>query len=435
MALADRVAARTRGRHGVTAVAAVPGAERATTQLWEGIHPDFAGLLGGGSHSRAGAPVNFDTVNGVAAWYSGVRYLAETIAGLEVRSFRRVGLGPGAHLEPRADPVWYRSGDPEQTWFGFIEHTMMSLLHAGNAYAFKVRNTMGQVVALRELHPRRVTVGLAPDGTKRFRIDTDHREWTVRDVLHIPGLAYNGRIGLNPLQVHTQSMGAVVAADEYAQRFYGQGTHMGGVISVPQALTPTQRAEAKADWDAFHQGLAEAHMTGVLGNGASYTKLGLNAEDAQLLESRQYGVVEVARMLRIPPHKLYELSRATFSNIEQQSIEAVQDGIIPWCRRISAWVNNDLDLLPGRSQFIQFDTMPLLQGDMQSTYSALMSAGGGPFLTRNESRVRIGMEPVEGLDEMLYPVNMGVVGQDPPPNSNDKPAPPAEEDETDDDDE
>jgi HK97 family phage portal protein len=365
---------------------------------------EFGYLLSGqqGARSEAGVNVTESRIMGVAAWYSGVRYITETIAGLPVHTYRD---RPDGTRERRADPPWMLQPDGEQTWFGLVEHWLMSLLHRGNGYSFKLRNPAGMVVGLRELHPDRLTHGIAPDNSKRFMIDRDERVWTRRDVLHIPALAFDGRFGLNPIRANAPSLGGVVAADSYAQRFFGQGTHVGGIINIPEALTPDEASTMRAEWERFHTGLREAHQTGVLSGGATYQPLALNAEDAQLLESRTFGINEIARILRLPPHKLYELSRATFSNIEHQAIEAITDGILPWVNRLEEYINADPDLLPP-GNYIEFSLEGLLRGDTAARFAAYQQAVGMPWMSVNEARRLENRPPVDGGDEVAKPLNM-----------------------------
>lgn len=362
------------------------------------------GESGGQVKTKAGTTMSPSRALGIAAWYSGVRHIAEVMAGLPVHRYRRL---PGDSRERRAKPVWMLRPDVEQPWYGLVEFWLMSLLHRGNAFAWKVRNQADQVVGLRELHPDRVTVGgPAPDGSKRFMIDRDERLWTSRDVLHVPGLAYDGRVGMNPIRCSADALGTVGATDEHAARFFSNNTNLGGVISVEHAMTPDEAQVLKAEWEDFHRGILNAHRTGVLSKGASYERVTLNAEDAQLIQARQYGVTEIARLLRLPPHKLYELSRATFSNIEHQSIESVTDGIQPWAERIEAHINFDPDLTPPAT-YIEFGLEGRLRGDTKSRYEAQARAVGGPWKTVNEARREDNLPAVEGGDVVLQPLAMG----------------------------
>ena len=389
--LSDRIAART-------ASADVVRADPVSME-------EFGVLLGqsrGTSvRSKAGTVVGPSRALGIAAWYSGVRYLAEVMAGLPCH--RYTVTADGRSKVPSSE--WQRKPDRELPWYGFVEFVMMSLLHKGNSFSFKVRGPSGQVIGLREIHPDRVTTGIAPDGSKRFVVDRDERPYTTRDILHVPGLSYDGRFGLNPIQYSADVLGAAAATDDYAARFFANGTNLGGIISVQEAMTADQARDLKAQWEDFHQGIINAHRTGVLSKGATYSRVALDAASTQLLESRQYGVLEVARLLRIPPHKLYELSRATFSNIEHQSIEAITDGIQPWAERLEAFINYDPDLTPAGT-FVEFQLEGRLRGDTKSRYEAYTSAVGGPWMTVNESRALENRPAVDGGDVLLSPMNM-----------------------------
>lgn len=389
---------------------------RAERDLVRSFGPDavsmeeFGYLLGQGRgnsyRTKAGLTVGPKGALGISAWWRGTRYLTETVAGLPAHTFQdRAG-----QRSRRADPAWRTKPDVETPWFALIEHWMMSLLHKGNAYAFKLRNQNGQVVGLRALHPDRVVPGMASDGTKVFEID-QNREYgyTRREVLHIPGFSYDGVVGLNPIQAHAETLGLVKAADEYAARHFGQGSHLRAYISLPQKLTSTEADALKARWELFHNGMANASSFGVLGNGAEYKTVSLDPQQTQLLETRKYNVTEIARILGVVPHKLYDLERATYSNIEHQAIEAVTDGIVPWVVRFEAFMNFDEDLTAA-GNFLEFQVEGLLRGDTQTRYEAYSKAIGGPWMAGNEARRLENLPPVDGLDEVLAPLNMKAVG-------------------------
>lgn len=395
MALADRVAAR-RSRGDVVRSDPVTLEEFGYLLAQNGY--------GSSSVSKAGVQVGPQRALGISAWYSGVRYLAENVSALPVHTYRDGPQGRGR----RADPPWVRKPDVETTWLALVELWMVSLLHRGNAYAFKVRNDAGQVVGLRGLHPDRVKPGQSDDGLKLFQIDnrTDVA-FTTREVLHIPGLSYDGKVGLNPLAAQADALGIVAAADDYAGTFFGNSAHVNAYLTVPATLTADQANEMRAVWEDQHRGLVNAHRLAVIGGGAEYKTLSLMPSDMQLLEARQYGVTEVARMLRIPPHKLGDMEHATFSNIEHQAIEAVTDSIRPWVVRIEAWINADPDLLaPGN--FIEFQLEGLLRGDTASRYEAYSKATGRPWMTPAEVR-RLENLPTRDepdLDMVAMPLNM-----------------------------
>lgn len=370
---------------------------------------EFGVLVGAASGntamSRAGISVSAKRALGITAWYSGARYLAESVAGLPWKHYAR---RPDEERQLRADWPWLATPDVDQTWYGVVEHTVMALIHKGNGFVWKLRNPAQQVVGLREIHPDRVTGGIAPDGSKQFLVDRDPRIYTSREILHVPGIAYEGRFGLNPIGTLADAIGTVAAADEYSGRFFSGGTHVGGVISMPDVKTTEQTRALKQQWDDFHQGLRLAHQTGVLSAGATYQRISLNAADAQLIESRQYGVVEVARMLRIPPHKLYELSRATFSNIEHQAIEAVTDSVRPWVIRIEQAINADRDLVQ-RGHYIEASLEGMLRGDSAARADFYTKAVNGGWMMPSTAARRENEPSPPELDYYLRPLNMAVI--------------------------
>jgi len=374
---------------------------------------EFGYLLGqttgAAGQSRSGVTVTAQRALGISAWYSGVRYISETMAGLPCKTFSDAG----SVRTMRADPPWKKKPDTETTWFSLIEFWLMSLLHRGNAFAFKVRDPIsGQVIGLRMVHPDRVKVGQASSGLKVFEIDgRKDVAFTTRDILHIPGLSYDGVCGLNPLQYGADTLGTIAAAEEFAGRTLGKGVMDKAYLSLPQTLTKGQADALAAVWQAQHSGLANADKLAVMGGGAEYRTIGLSPESTQLLESRKYGVPEVSRLLRLPPHKLYDLDRATFSNIEHQSIETITDGVRPWCTRLEAAVNDDPDLVvPGN--FIEFDLEGTLRGDITSRYSAYAAGIVGGFLMPSEPRAKENLPFIPGSEFLTTPLNMTAYGPD-----------------------
>lgn len=405
MALLDRIA---------SAVASRPANEvlRGDPVSMEEFGYLLGQSTGNAARSKSGAIVSPKRALGITAWYSGARYLAETVSGLPWHHYARINDDERVR---RAPFVWLENPDTEQTQLGLIEHVMMSLIHKGNAFAFKIRNGAGQVVGLREIHPDRITAGIGPDNRKYFLVDHDSTVFTSREILHIPGIAYEGRFGMNPIQTLADPLGAVAAADDYSGRFFSGGTHVGGIISVPQDLTGTQAQALRQEWDMFHQGLVNAHKTGVLSKGATYQRISLDAKDAQLLESREYGIAEVSRMLRITPHKLYDLSHATFSNVEHLAIEAAADSIQPWVQRIEAAINADRDLvLPGH--YLEASLEGMLRGDSAARAAYYTAGINGGWLTPGKAARLENMPSPPELDYYLRPLNMAVLGEDHPTN-------------------
>lgn len=359
-----------------------------------------------GARAHSGVLVTDRTLMGSTAWYRGVRFVASAVSGLPWHQYMRL---PDDARERRSAPPWLARPDAEQTWRGLVEYFIVALLNKGNGFAFKLRNEAGQVFGLREIHPDRVTTGIAPDGTKRFLVDHLPHEYTTREIFHVPGFVDDAsRFGCNPIRTLANAMGIVLGGDEYAGRFYS-ASNLGGIISYPGPPLDGDEAErVRVEWEAFHDGLANAHKTGVLSGGATYNRIALSAEEAQLLQARTFGITEVARAIGIAPHKLYELSRATFSNIEHQSIEVATDTVRPHVHYIEDAVNHDPDLvLPGF--FVEAAMEGLMRGD-SAAIAASLSAGvnGGWLSPYTAARIQNLPAPDE-LDYYLRPLNMAVI--------------------------
>lgn len=368
---------------------------------------EFGVLLAGGQGAvnKSGVSVTERRAMSIPAWKRGTQYLAEQVSGLPTHTYRdRLG-----GRERRADPVWLKRPDNETPWLTLVEHWMMAMTHRGNAYAFKIRNEVGQVVGLRAVHPDRVKRGIASDGSKVFQIDNRQDVgFTTREILHIPGLSLDGVWGVDVITYMAQAIGTASAAEEFAASSFGQGNHLQAYISLKESLSPEQATATKALWERFHKGMANANELGVLGNGAEYRTVSLTPEQQQLLETRGFEVTEMARIIGVPPHKLYDLSRATFSNIEHQGIEAVTDSIMPWVRRIETYVNFDPHLMPV-DNFIEMDPAGLLRGDAASEAASLQAAITGGWMTPQRAAQIKNLPAPDDLGYYLRPLNMDVI--------------------------
>lgn len=394
MALADRVASRA--------------AER---QISRSVDPvtmeEFGYLLSGqqGTVNKSGVSVTARRAMSIPAWKRGTQYLAEQVSGLPTHTYRD---RPGGR-ERRADPLWLKRPDVETPWLTLVEHWIMSMTHRGDGFAWKKRNDVAQVVGLRGIHPDRVKKGLASDGTKAFQIDgRQDVGYTTREILHIPGLSLDGVWGIDVITYMAQAIGTAAAAEQFAASSFGQGNHLQAYLSFKEDLTTAQADATKAQWEKFHKGMANANEFGVLGNGAEYHTVSLTPEQQQLLETRGFEVTEMARIIGVPPHKLYDLSRATFSNIEHQAIEAVTDSIMPWVRRIEAYVNFDPHLLPPLN-FIEMDPAGLLRGDAASEAASLQASIQGGWMTPQYAAQRKNLPAPETLNYYQRPLNTAVI--------------------------
>ena len=278
----------------------------------------------------------------MTAVYSCVRILSEAIAGLPIHLYK-YGEN-GSKVKATDHPLYFLLHDepnPEMTSFVFRETLMTHLLLWGNAYAQIIRNGKGEVVALYPLMPNRMTVDRDADGHLYYEYQTSQDEartmegsrvrLSPHDVLHIPGLGFDGLVGYSPIAMAKNSIGMAIACEEYGAKFFANGATPGGILEHPGVVKDPERV--RESWNSAFGGSANSNKVAVLEEGMKYTPISISPEQAQFLETRKFQVDEIARIFRIPPHMIGDLEKSSFSNIEQQSLEFVKYTLDPWvCR-------------------------------------------------------------------------------------------------------
>ena len=367
--------------------------------------------------TSSGKTVNERTAMQTTAVYACVRILAEAIAGLPLHVYR-YRMDGGKERIPQ-HPLYYllhNEPNPEMTSFVFRETLMSHLLLWGNAYAQIVRNGRGQAVALYPLLPSKMEVNRAANGELIYTYYRDYDEnglnpkggyITLRkdDVLHIPGLGFDGLIGYSPIAMAKNAIGMSLATEEYGAAFFANGANPGGVLEHPGVIKDIQRV--KDSWNSAYQGSANAHRVAVLEEGMKFQAIGIPPEQAQFLETRKFQINEIARIFRVPPHMVGDLEKSSFSNIEQQSLEFVKYTLDPWVVRWEQSLQQSL-ILPSEksSLFIRFNLDGLLRGDYQSRMNGYAVGRQNGWMSANDIRELEDMNRIpaeEGGD--LYLVN------------------------------
>jgi HK97 family phage portal protein len=374
----------------------------------------FSFLFGG---TTSGKVVNERSAMQTTAVYACVRILSEAIAGLPLHVYRyrtdgdkeRIPFHPLYH-------ILHDEPNPEMTSFVFRETLMSHLLLWGNAYAQIVRNGRGEVIALYPLLPNKMEVYRATNGEifyKYYReidesgIDPKGGYVILRkdEVLHIPGLGFDGLIGYSPIAMAKNAIGMSLATEEYGASFFANGANPGGVLEHPGVIKDIQRV--KDSWNSAYQGTGNAHKIAVLEEGMKFQAIGIPPEQAQFLETRKFQINEIARIFRVPPHMVGDLEKSSFSNIEQQSLEFVKYTLDPWVVRWEQSLQQAL-LLPSEKAtlFIKFNLDGLLRGDYQSRMNGYSVARQNGWMSANDIRELENMNRIpaeEGGD--LYLVN------------------------------
>ena len=366
--------------------------------------------------SSSGKVVNERTAMQTTAVYSCVRILSEAIASLPVHLYRYAGRGKERVYD---HPLYYLLHDepnPEMTSFVFRETLMSHLLIWGNAYAQIIRDGGGRVLGLYPLLPDKVEVDRDGKGELYYvynRYSDENPNFgeygrvylAPEDVLHIPGLGFDGLVGYSPIAMAKNAVGMTLACEEYGAGFFENGATPGGVLEHPGVLKDP--AKVRESWHAVYGGSKNAGKVAVLEEGMKYQQIGIPPEEAQFLETRKFQVDEIARLYRIPPHMVGDLDKSSFSNIEQQSLEFVKYTLDPWVIRWEQSLQKAL-LLPQekREYFVKLNVDGLLRGDYQSRMNGYSVGRQNGWLSANDIREMEDMNPIpaeEGGD--LYLVN------------------------------
>ena len=373
--------------------------------------------------SSAGKRVNERSAMQMTAVYSCVRILAEAVAGLPLHLYRY--KEDGGKEKAIYHPLYLLLHDepnPEMSSFVFRETLMTHLLLWGNAYAQIIRNGKGEVIALYPLMPDRMTVDRDRDGKLyyEYTVSTDDaptvKGTVVRlkpsDVLHIPGLGFDGLVGYSPIAMAKNAIGMAIACEEYGAKFFANGAAPGGVLEHPGTIKDPGRV--RESWQSTFGGSGNANKIAVLEEGMKYTPIGISPEQAQFLETRKFQINEIARIFRVPPHMVGDLEKSSFSNIEQQSLEFVKYTLEPWLVRWEQSIQRIL-LSPEekKSYFAKFNVEGLLRGDYASRMTGYATARQNGWMSANDIRELENMDRIpaeEGGDLYLINGNMLPLG-------------------------
>lgn len=377
---------------------------------------DFSLFFG---RTTSGKTVNERTALQTTAVYACVRILSETIASLPLHVYRYTEGGKAKDTEHVLYTLLHDEPNPDMTSFVFRETLMSHLLIWGNAYAQILRDRSGQVIGLYPLLPDQMSVHRSEKGKLYYvynRYEEDNPNFQEKgsivlsqeEVLHIPGLGFDGLIGYSPIALAKNAVGMTLACEEYGASFFGNGANPGGVLEHPGILKDP--GKVRDSWNAVYQGTRNAHKVAVLEEGMSYKQIGIPPEEAQFLETRKFQINEIARLFRIPPHMVGDLEKSSFSNIEQQSLEFVKYTLDPWVVRFEQALKKSL-LLPEekKTHFIKFNVDGLLRGDYQSRMNGYAIGRQNGWLSTNDIRELEELNPIppeEGGDLYLINGNM-----------------------------
>lgn len=377
------------------------------------VGSSYSFYMGG---SSAGKNVNERSAMQMTAVYSCVRILAEAVAGLPLHLYRyKEDGGKERAIDNNLYHLLHDEPNKEMSSFIFRETLMTHLLLWGNAYAQIIRNGKGEVIALYPLMPNKMQVDRDENGELYYIYTRSSDEaktmegvtvfLTPRDVLHIPGLGFDGLVGYSPIAMAKNAIGLAIATEEYGARFFANGAAPSGVLEHPGTIKDPSRL--RENWNSTFGGSANSGKVAVLEEGMKYTPISISPEQAQFLETRKFQIDEIARIFRVPPHMVGDLEKSSFSNIEQQSLEFVKYTLDPWVIRWEqslsrALLNED----EKRKYFFKFNLEGLLRGDYESRMSGYAVARQNGWMSANDIRELENMDKIPAEDGGdLYLIN------------------------------
>jgi len=366
-----------------------------------------------GAQSLSGETVTEQSALTYSAVWNAVTLIAGTIASLPLHLMQM----KAEKKRIATDRVMYRvlhdQANPFMTAKTLRETLMGHILLWGNGYAEKVVNGYGELVQLWPITPNLVTP-MWQDGEIVYRVQVgkEDKYFTRDKILHIPGIGFDGLMGYSVVAMARKSIGLGMAMETFGSLYFGNGTHPGVIVSHPNQLSAAAHANLKKSLTEGYSGLGQSHRLLLLEEGMKLEKVGVPPEDAQFLESRQFQIPEIARWFNLPPHKLKDLTRSSFNNIESEQRSFYTDTLLPWLVTLEQNYNMQLltdgdRALSGRGRlYYKHVVEGILRADAAGRgafYREMFNIGA---FSINEIRQLEDKDPIEGGDIHLVPMNM-----------------------------
>ena len=361
--------------------------------------------------SMSGKSVTPSSAIQVSAVYACVRVIAETIASLPLHVYESTDAGSRKANEHTLYRLLHDEPNNEMTSFIWREVMLSHLLLYGNSYCQILRSGRSKIVGLYPLLPDHMAVDRDTKGKLTYTYTTSEGRTVLlapEDVLHIPGLGFDGVMGYSPIALEKAAIGLGIAAEEYGSKFFQNGARPSGILTHPN--TVKDPASLRASWNAAYGGSGNASRVAVLEEGMTFVPLSMPNNEAQFLETRKFQVTEICRIFRVPPHMIGDLERATFSNIESQNISFAVHTIRPWLVRIEQAINKTL--IPENEKgryYVQFNIDGLMRGDYKSRMEGYAIARQNGWMSANDIRALENLNPIseeEGGNAYLVNGNM-----------------------------
>ena len=365
-----------------------------------------------GGMAATGESVTEASALTVAAVWACVRIIAEDVSSLPLQVYER--LEPRGKVRATSHPVYallHSRPNPELTAMAFRETLQAHTLLYGNGYAEVERNRAGVPIALWPIPSHRVVPFRQSQGKIVYQVEVGGAKVFLagEDMLHLPGLSFDGLRGYSPITVAREAIGLAAATAKYGAKFFGNGAAPGGVLSTDKSLSIEARRRLKTSWDEAHQGLSNSQRVAVLEEGMKWQSIGLTPENSQFLETRKFQVAEICRIFRVPPHMVADMGGQSLGTMEQNSLEYLTRTLRPWLVRWEQALHWTLfDDVERARFFVEHNVEGLLRGDIASRYNAYNIARNGGWMSVNEIRERENLNPLADNIGNIYlaPLNM-----------------------------
>lgn len=375
-------------------------------------------MIGGGPETWSGNKVDEGSALGNPTVWACTRVISEAYASMPMHMYRR--MADGGKEIARSHylyPVLHDQANPELTAFNYRELAQAHLCIWGNHYSLIEWDQAQRVKALWPLPPDRVRVKretVTAQRTYEYRQNNGQWEPISREYMfHVPGLGYDGVRGYSPVAMQRQTLAAGNAVMEFGARFFGNGVRSSGFLEHPTTLTKESSERLVKSFQEKYAGLSNSHRVILLEGGLKFTPNSINPEDAQFLETRKYSRSEIAGMFRVPAHMVGDLEKATFSNIEQQSLEFVTFTLVPWMARWEAAIESELLTTQGRAQyFVEIDANGLMRGDAASRSTFYQMGINAGWMKPNEARQKENLNTEPAGEVYFRPLNTSFVTPD-----------------------
>jgi len=366
------------------------------------------------SGTSSGIAINEYNALTVSDVYKCDRVIRETVAMMPWKVYE---TQPRGRKEAKKFPLFFLLHDepnPHMSSFTYREMMVSNLNLWGRHFSYIERGKHGQVIGLWPLRPDLCRFEVK-DGVMWFYarpMNGPEMKYWDDEILYIPGLTRDGYHTYSPIALHRETLGLSKATEVFGAKWFGSGMHASATIDHPGNISKEAAARLKEQFEERHGGLQSAHRLMVLEEGMKFNTNEIPPEEAQFLQTRQFQRSEIAGLFRVPPHKIGDLSRATFSNIEQQDLEFLRDCIAPWLERIEQACNRRLLLPAEKGRFyIEFEIKGMLRGDTAARSAWYHARFQTASMSPNDIRESENEEIVEGGDEFFVPMNMVPLSQ------------------------